>query len=265
MDQQEPHFLEIGQGVRRRRIAYRFDAGASEESPAIVWLSGFLSDMASTKVGYLSDWAAANGCAMLRFDYSGHGLTGGDIEQASVGDWLEEAQTMLTLVGQRPIVLVGSSLGGWISLLLARALAQCGDARLKGLVLIAPAWDMTEKLMWEKMSADARNAVLSEGVFYAPSDYDDPYPITKILIEEGRKHLLADGEIAVNAPVRILQGMRDEDVPWEHTRALVDLVTTDDVDLTLVKTAGHRLSEPADLGRLSRTIAALLDPISPPG
>ena len=264
MDQQEPHFLEIGQGVRRR-IAYRFDAGTSEESPAIVWLSGFLSDMASTKVAYLSNWAAANGYAMLRFDYSGHGLSGGDIEQASVGDWLEEARTMLTLVGQRPIVLVGSSLGGWISLLLARALARSGDTPLKGLVLIAPAWDMTEKLMWEKMSEDARNAVLSRGVFYAPSDYDDPYPITKILIEEGRNHLLADGEIAVNAPVRILQGMRDEDVPWEHARALVDLLATDDVDLTLVKAAGHRLSEPADLERLSRTIAALIGPLAPPG
>jgi len=264
MDQQEPHFLEIGQGDRRRRIAYRFDAGASEASPAIVWLSGFLSDMASTKVVYLSDWASANGYAMLRFDYSGHGLSGGDIEQASVGDWLEEAQTMLTLAGQRPIVLVGSSLGGWISLLLARELAQGDNSQLEGLVLIAPAWDMTEKLMWEKMSEKARNAVLTEGVFYAPSDYDDPYPLTKILIEEGRNHLLVDGNIPVNAPVRILQGMSDNDVPWEHSRALVDLLATDDVELTLVKSAGHRLSEPADLERLARTIAALIDPTPPP-
>jgi pimeloyl-ACP methyl ester carboxylesterase len=196
---------------------------------------------------------------MLRFDYSGHGLSGGDIEKASIGAWLEEATAMLEQVSERPIILVGSSLGGWISLLLARTFAQQSDARLKGLVLIAPAWDMTEKLMWDKMSDDARTTVLTEGVFYAPSDYDDPYPITKILIEEGRKHSLAAGNIPVSAPVRILQGMRDEDVPWEHSAALVDLLATDDVDLTLVKSAGHRLSEPGDLRRLARTIEALID------
>ncbi|MDJ0513780.1 MAG: alpha/beta hydrolase [Methyloceanibacter sp.] len=260
MDQQEPHFMEIGQGDRRRRIGYRFDAGASDTSPAVVWLSGFLSDMASTKVVFLSEWSAQKGYAMLRFDYSGHGVSGGDIEQASTGAWLEEAETMLDLVGERPVVLVGSSLGGWISLLLARKLAKRRDARLKGLVLIAPAWDMTEKLMWEKMSGEARHAVLNEGVYYAPSDYDDPYPITKTLIEEGRNHLLAAGNIPVNAPVRILQGMKDDDVPWQHSVALVDLLATDDVDLTLVKNAGHRLSEPEDLKRLARTIEALIEP-----
>lgn len=260
MDQQEPHFLEIGQGDRHRRIAYRFDAGASDTSPVVLWLSGFLSDMASTKVVFLSEWTAQRGYAMLRFDYSGHGLSGGDIEQASTGAWLEEAEVMLDLVAERSVILVGSSLGGWISLLLARKLAQRSDARLNGLVLIAPAWDMTEKLMWEKMSDEARNAVLNKGVFYAPSDYDDPYPITKILIEEGRNHLLAEGGVPVNAPVRILQGMKDSDVPWEHSAALVDLLATDDVDLTLVKNAGHRLSEPADLKRLARTIQALINP-----
>lgn len=252
--------MEIGQGVHGRKIAYRFDDGASGDAPAILWLSGFLSDMASTKVVFLSEWAAARGYAMMRFDYSGHGLSGGDIEKASTGAWLEEAQAMLALVGPRPVILVGSSLGGWISLLLARQLAKSGDTRLKGLVLIAPAWDMTEKLMWEKMSEKSRNAVVNEGVFYAPSNYDDPYPITKILIEEGRNHLLAAGDIRVNAPVRILQGMRDEDVPWEHSAQLVGLLATDDVELTLVKSAGHRLSEPEDLERLARTIETLIGP-----
>ena len=259
MDQQEPHFLEIGQGDHRRRIAYRFDAGASDDAPAIMWLSGFLSDMASTKVAFLSEWAAQKGYAMLRFDYSGHGVSGGDIEKASTGDWLQEAETMLEIVGNRPVIVVGSSLGGWISLLLARKLAERGDARLKGLVLIAPAWDMTEKLMWEKMSEESRNTVLTEGVYYAPSNYDDPYPLTKILIEEGRNHLLADGNILVNAPVRSLQGMQDEDVPWEHSAALVDLLATNDVDLTLVKASGHRMSEPEDLLRLARAIEALIE------
>lgn len=273
MDQQEPHFLEIGQTARvgegsvrasaRRRIAYRFDPGASDHSPAIVWLSGFLSDMSSTKVGYLSAWAAREGHAMLRFDYSGHGRSGGDIEEATVGDWLAEARAMLALIGERPFVLVGSSLGGWIALLLARTLAQSSNAGLLGLVLIAPAWDMTEKLMWEKMSKETRAILETEGVYRAPSNYDEPYPITKILIEEGRGHLLADGGVPVNAPVRILQGMCDEDVPWPHARALVDLLATDDVELTLTKTGDHRLSSPQDLARLARTIAALINPQAP--
>jgi pimeloyl-ACP methyl ester carboxylesterase len=259
MDTQEPQFLELGHGPKRRRIAYRFDAGSDETSPVVVWLSGFLSDMTSTKVGALSDWAYVQGYAMLRFDYSGHGVSEGDLLQASVGDWLEEAAAMLALAGNRRLILVGSSLGGWIALLLARALAKSGDGRLGGLVLIAPAWDMTEKLMWEKMSEKTRAKVETEGVFYAPSDYDDPYPITKILIEEGRDHLLATGDIEVGVPVRILQGMRDEDVPWPHTLALVDLLANDDVELTLVKDGDHRLSGPDDLRRLEHTVGALIE------
>jgi len=264
----EPQFLEIGQGSgrqgpKRRRIAYRFDAGADQTSPAIFWLSGFLSDMASTKVSALSTWAKARGHAMLCFDYSGHGVSGGDILQASIGDWLEEATTMLALLKGRRVVLVGSSMGGWIGLLLARALAKAGDKRLGGLVLIAPAWDMTEKLMWEKMGETTRAIVETEGVFYAPSDYDDPYPLTKTLIEEGRNHLLAGGHIEVGAPVRILQGMRDADVPWQHALALVDLIEGDDVEITLVKDGDHRLSGPEDLQRLTRTVGALIEAPSP--
>jgi pimeloyl-ACP methyl ester carboxylesterase len=266
MDEQEPQFLEIGQGPKRRRIAYRFDdAGGS--SAAVVWLSGFLSDMESTKVLSLSEWAREQGHAMLRFDYSGHGVSGGDILKASVGDWLEEAASMIQMVGGKPMILVGSSLGGWISLLLARALAKtgdkAGDTRLGGLVLIAPAWDMTEKLMWEKMSEKTRAIVETEGVFYAPSDYDDPYPLTKVLIEEGRNHLLADGNIEVGVPVRILQGMCDEDVPWQHALALVDLIKGDDVELTLVKDGTHRLSGPEDLRRLEATVGALIETMRP--
>jgi pimeloyl-ACP methyl ester carboxylesterase len=261
MDQQEPQILEIGQGPKRRRIAYRFEPGDSETSPAVVWLSGFLSDMASTKVGALSDWARGQGHAMLRFDYSGHGVSGGDILQASVGDWLEEATAMLAVAGDRRLVLVGSSLGGWIAVLLARALAKAGDKRLAGLVLIAPAWDMTEKLMWDKMSEKTRAIVETEGVFYAPSDYDMPYPLTKILIEEGRNHLLASGNIEIGVPVRILQGMRDEDVPWQHALELVELIADDDVEMTLVKDGDHRLSGAEDLRRLQRTVASLIEPL----
>lgn len=262
MDTQEPQFIEIGHGAKRRRIAYRFDEGSDASSPAVVWLSGFLSDMTSTKVGALTDWAHVQGYAMLRFDYSGHGVSGGDLLEASVGDWLEEANAVLALAGERRLILVGSSLGGWIALLLARALAGTSDRRLGGLVLIAPAWDMTEKLMWEKMSEKTRTIVETEGVFYAPSDYDAPYPLTKILIEGGRNHLLAEGDIDVGVPVRILQGMRDEDVPWQHAMALVDLLSGEDVELTLVKDGDHRLSKPEDLRRLERTVGALIDRLS---
>ena len=258
MDDQEPQFLEVGQGPKRRRLAYRWaDPGPDGSGMAVLWLSGFLSDMASTKAQALANWAADQGHAMLRFDYSGHGLSPGDLLQASIGDWLEESTAMLRLLDGRRVIVVGSSMGGWIALLLARALASTGDTRLAGLVLVAPAWDMTEKLMWEKMSAKTRAVVETEGVFYAPSNYDDPYPLTKILIEEGRNHLLAAGNIEIGAPLRILQGMRDADVPWQHALALVDLVASDDVELTLVKDGDHRLSQPEQLCRLEATVAAL--------
>ena len=263
MDEQEPQFLEVGQGPKRRQIAYRWaDSGADGSGIAILWLPGFLSDMASTKALALGDWARAQGHAMLRFDYSAHGASPGDILKASIGDWLEEATAMLGLLKGRRVIVIGSSMGGWIGLLLARALAKVGDPSLAGLVLIAPAWDMTEKLMWEKMSPKTRTLVESEGVFFAPSNYDAPYPLTKILIEEGRNHLLAAGDIAVTAPVRILQGMEDPDVPWQHALELVDLIASDDVELALVKDGDHRLSGPGDLRRLEATVAALAEPVT---
>ncbi len=258
MDQQEPHFIEVGQGPKRRRIAYRFENRGGEKGVVLLWLCGFLSDMTGTKVVALGDWARAQGHAMLCFDYSGHGMSDGTLFEASIGDWLEEATAVFDLIGARPVILVGSSMGGWIALLLARALVQRGDRQLAGLVLIAPAWDMTEKLMWEEASPEQRATIESEGVFYAPSNYTDPYPITRQLIEEGRNHLLAGG-VDVGAPVRIIQGMRDPDVPWRHALELVGLIAGRDVDLTLVKDAEHRMSEPHDLRRLERVVAALIE------
>lgn len=262
MIRQKPQFLEFGQGPKRRRLAYSWsDSGAGGSGVAILWLSGFLSDMTGTKAVAVSDWAAAHGHAALRFDYSGHGQSEGSLLEASVGDWLKETTAMFDLIGDKRVIVVGSSLGGWIALLLARALAKVGDPRLAGLVLIAPAWDMTEKLMWEKMSEKTRAKVETEGVYYAPSNYDDPYPITKILIEDGRNHLVAGG-VDVRAPVRILQGMGDPDVPWRHALALVDLLSCDDVELTLIKDADHRLSRPEDIRRLKETVSALVDTIT---
>lgn len=263
MDDQEPQILEVGGGPKRRRIAYRWADAAGADGPALLWLSGFLSDMASTKALALADWARPRRLPMLRFDYSGHGLSGGDLLQASIGDWLEESAAMLDLIGERRTLVVGSSMGGWIALLLARHLAHTGALeRLAGLVLIAPAWDMTERLIWHRMPAEAKATLEREGVYYEPSLYGDPYPITKHLIEEGRAHLIGESLPPLDLPVRILQGMGDPDVPWGHALDLVDLLCCDDVELTLIKDGDHRQSRPQDLRRLESTVAALVERVS---
>ena len=267
MSASEPQFLDFGGGESRRRLAYRV-AGAGESAPlGLVWLSGFLSDMASTKALALAAWAEGQALPMLRFDYSGHGLSQGDLLKASIGDWLGEAAAMLELLlAKTPrAILIGSSMGGWIALLLARRLAREGAlAKLAGLVLIAPAWDMTERLMWDQMTAETKSALARDGVVYEPSLYGDPYPITRRMIEEGREHLIGEGALALDLPVRILQGMRDPDVPWRHALDLVERLGSGDVELTLVKDGDHRLSREQDLRRLEATVAALVAQIGVP-
>jgi pimeloyl-ACP methyl ester carboxylesterase len=258
----EPQFLDFGGGESPRRLAYRL-AGAGEGAPlGLIWLSGFLSDMASTKALALAAWAEGRGLPVLRFDYSGHGLSQGDLLKASIGDWLGEAAAMLELLlAKTPrAVVIGSSMGGWIALLLARKLAREGAAlaKLAGLVLIAPAWDMTERLMWDHMTAETKAALARDGVVYEPSLYGDPYPITKRLIEEGREHLIGEGALPLDLPVRILQGMRDPDVPWRHALDLVERLASDDVELTLVKDGDHRLSREQDLRRLEAMVGVLV-------
>lgn len=264
MDASEPQFLEVGTGVKCRRIAYRF-TDLSGAEPVLLWLPGFLADMAGTKAVALAGFARSLGLPMFRFDYSGHGLSPGNMLEASIGDWLEEASAMLGLIGDLRTILIGSSMGGWIALLLARQLQQAGQIeRLAGLVLLAPAFDMTERLMWRKMSPKTKAIIETEGVFYAPSQYGDPYPLTKRLIEEGRNHLIGEGAgpIELDLPVRILQGMEDHDVPWGHALDLVDLLHRGDVELTLIKDGDHRLSRPQDLRRLELTVAALVEQVS---
>ncbi len=260
MDADEPQFLDVGEGGWRRRIAYRLAEGAARNAPALLWLPGFLSDMASTKALALADWAKANRLPMLRFDYSGHGQSEGDLLHASIGDWLEEASAVLDRLRERRTILVGSSMGGWIALLLARKLAREGALkRLAGLVLIAPAFDMTERLMWHRLTPEMKDTIERDGVYYEPSLYGDPYPITKHLIEEGRQHLLGVDMLDLDLPVRILQGMCDPDVPWGHALDLVDLLCRDDVELTLIKDGDHRQSREQDLRRLESTVAALVE------
>jgi len=261
MDADEPQFLDLCEPPRRRRLAYRLTGAEGDASIGLIWLPGFLSDMESTKALALASWAKERGVPMLRFDYSGHGLSDGNIRDAAIGDWLEEACSMLELLltKTRRAIAVGSSMGGWIALLIARKLAKEGAlGRLAGLVLVAPAWDMTERLIFDRMTDEAKATLAREGVFYEPSLYGDPYPITKRLIEEGRKHLTGASPLALDLPVRILQGMRDPDVPWGHALALVERLSSNDVELTLVKDGDHRLSREQDLGRLESTIAALV-------
>lgn len=263
MGADEPQFLEVGEGRKRRRIAYRL--AHAPGAPALIWLPGFLSDMASTKALALADWACGQGLPMLRFDYSGHGRSDGDLLEASIGDWLEEASAMLALgAAKRRVILIGSSMGGWVALLLARQLARLTALeQLAGLVLIAPAWDMTERLMWHRMSDEIKAVIERTGVYYEPSLYGDPYPITKHLIEEGRQHLLGEDLLDLDLPVRVLQGMCDPDVPWGHALDLVDLLGCNDVELTLIKDGDHRQSREQDLRRLETTVAALVQHANP--
>jgi pimeloyl-ACP methyl ester carboxylesterase len=256
----EPQFLEVGAGAKCRRIAFRL-AEAKGGTSALLWLPGFLSDMASTKALALAEFARTHGLPMLRFDYSGHGLSEGDLLRASIGDWLEETSAMLGLIATKAsrVIVIGSSMGGWVGLLLARKLARDGAlGRLAGLVLIAPAWDMTERLMWHRMSDEVKSAIERDGVYYEPSLYGDPYPLTKHLIEDGRQHLLGVDTLDLDLPVRILQGMRDPDVPWGHALDLVDLLRCHDLEVTLIKDGDHRQSRPQDLRRLEATVAALV-------
>ncbi len=247
-------YLDVGADSAARRIAVRVQAGAT---PGLFWLSGFKSDMRGTKAQALARWASERGRACVRFDYSGHGESGGDFTGGTIGRWLEEALAVFDAFCRGPQVLIGSSMGGWLALLMARELkrrapaAAAPAASVAGLVLIAPAIDFTEVLMWQKFPPQLKHAILEQGFFARPSQYSaEPYVITRALIEEGRAHLLLGGMIETGCPVRILQGVEDPDVPWDHAVELVSHLAQDDVVLTLVKDGDHRLSRPEDIERL---------------
>ena len=251
---QLPTFIEVGQGDAARRIAVRARSGGS---PGLFWLGGFKSDMQGTKALALDEWAKDHGRACVRFDYSGHGESSGDFGDGTIGRWLEESVAVFEQFCEGPQVLIGSSMGGWITLLLAKALRGRKDAApIAGMVLIAPAADFTEELMWKQFDAEVKREIKLKGQWSRPSEYsDEPYIITRKLIEEGRKHLLLDGVIETGCPVRILQGVQDPDVPWQHAAALVSRFVRDDVVFTLIKDGDHRLSRPEDIERLIAAVA----------
>ncbi|MFC7397635.1 alpha/beta hydrolase [Chelatococcus sp. GCM10030263] len=248
-------FLAVGEGDDARNVAILARPGSG---PAVVWLGGFRSDMRATKATALDDWAAEAGRAFVRFDYSGHGESGGEFTAGTISRWLEEALAVITAKTEGPAVLVGSSMGGWVALLAAlRLKVERPDHAPAGLVLIAPAVDFTERLMWEALSEDARRELETTGAFLRPSLYGDPYPITRGLIEDGRKHLLLGGAIEPGCPVHILQGMEDPDVPWRHVLETVEHLPGEAVTLTLIKDGDHRLSRPEDIERLIAAVAAI--------
>lgn len=252
------NFLEVGTGPGSRNIALRTRPGAS---PGLFWLGGFKSDMQGTKAMALDRWAEERGRACTRFDYSGHGQSGGEFQDGTIGRWLEESVVAFGAAAG-PQVVIGSSMGGWIALLLLRelrrraALGQTTAATAAGLVLIAPAVDFTEELMWKRFPPKVKREIEEQGSWTRPSEYDPGgYPIMRGLIEDGRNHLLLGGLIETGCPVRILQGVQDPDVPWRHAVELSSRLAHDDVVLTLVKDGDHRLSRPEDLERLVAAVA----------
>ena len=256
---QEPAFIGVGQDSAARRIAVRARAGGT---PGLFWLGGFNSDMKGTKALALDAWAAEQGRACVRFDYSGHGESGGAFIDGTVGRWLEDSIAVFEQFCRGPQVVIGSSMGGWMALLLAREIARRGPsgASLAGLVLIAPAPDFTEALMWNGFSPEIRREIEIKGVWLRPSQYGEPYPITRTLIEEGRNHLLLGSAIDVGCPVRILQGAQDPDVPWQHAFALAHRLPSDDVVLTVIQDGDHRLSRPQDIARIIAAVAEISTP-----
>jgi pimeloyl-ACP methyl ester carboxylesterase len=248
-------FIDVGHGRDARAIAVRTIAGAA---PGLFWLGGFKSDMQGTKAAALARFAAEHGRALVRFDYSGHGESKGEFVDGTIGRWLEESVAVFSACCRGPQVLIGSSMGGWLALLLARELRRLAEptADLAGMVLIAPAVDFTEALMWKNFSPAIRQEIETRGAWLRPSQYDNgSYPITRALIEDGRRHLLLGGLIETGCPVRILQGVEDPDVPWGHAVELVSRLAQDDVVLTLVKDGDHRLSRAEDIERLIAAVA----------
>ncbi|MCZ8186774.1 MAG: alpha/beta hydrolase [Beijerinckiaceae bacterium] len=236
-------------GFPSRRLAFRLRPG---RRPTLIWMGGFRSDMTSTKAEKLDEAAAAEGFGMLRFDYTAHGESGGEFASATLSLWLDDSLKMIRQFGGDCPILVGSSMGGWLALRATEILAAEGRPP-GGLVLIAPAVDFTEALMWAQFPPAIRRQIEEEGVWYRPSDYSpEPYPITRALIEDGRRHLLLGKGARFGVPIHILQGGEDPDVPLAHVRRFVAELVEDDVRMTVIPDGNHRLSREEDIATLQR-------------
>lgn len=233
------------------RLAFRRIEGSG---PTVVWLGGFKSDMTGTKAEALAAWAADARRAFLRFDYSGHGASEGRFEDGTISSWLSDALIAIDALTKGPLILVGSSMGGWIAALVALRRKE----RLSGAVFIAPAPDFTEALIWDLMTGPERDEVMQKGRLVEHSPYSaEPTIITRALIEDGRRHLILDGPIDIACPVRILQGMADPDVPWKHAVKFAERLLSDDLELTLLKSGDHRLSKPDEIAKIIAAVLAV--------
>jgi hypothetical protein len=234
------------------QIAWRCVDG---RGPQVVWLGGFRSDMTGAKAEALADWATAAGRGYLRFDYLGHGQSSGDFQaKGTITRWREDALAVLDELTEGPLVLVGSSMGGWIACLAAMARPE----RVAAMVLVAPAPDFTEKLIGPEIPPQGQADLAAHGVWMRPSDYGDPYPITRALLEDGARWSILGAEpVPIAVPVRILQGGADPDVPWRHALELAQAIKGEDVVFTLVKDGDHRLSRPQDIARLIAAVGEL--------
>lgn len=247
--------ITVGAGAGRREIAVRIRAG---EGRPVVWLGGFRSDMRATKATALDGWATRRGRPLVRFDYTGHGESGGVFADAVVSTWVEDALAVLERFADDQPVLVGSSMGGWVTCLAVRERLNQGRSGPAGIVLIAPALDFTHDLMWEAFPEEVRAEIEQRGVWYRETAYaPEPYPITRALIEDGRRNCMLDGPVDPGCPVHILQGMNDPDVPWAHALKTVDRLPDQGTVLTLIKDGDHRLSRPQDIDLMLRTVDAI--------
>lgn len=256
-----PEYHEIGSGPERRKIAYRHRPAAGSAQPGLLWLGGFKSDMDGSKALAIDDYARENGLSFTRFDYSGHGQSEGRFLDGTISRWLAEAEAIVKATAKtgEKRILIGSSMGGWLALLLAQRLQKGDDLSVQGIVLIAPAVDMTADLMWDKMSDAVKARLMEDGQIEKPSDYsDEPYILTRDLIEDGQQHLFGTDVIEMGCPVHILQGGLDTDVPPAHALKLASQLPLDDVVLSMIPSGDHRLSRPEDLHRLTRSIDTLL-------
>ncbi|MEZ5809992.1 MAG: alpha/beta hydrolase [Rhizobiaceae bacterium] len=249
----KPQFLSVD----GTDIAIRARPGAN---PGLVWLGGYRSDMIGTKAEVIDRWAAANGHASTRHDYSGHGESGGDFADGTISRWLIESLAVFRHITTGPQILIGSSMGGWIALRMIRELHEAGEGgRIAGLVLIAPAPDFTVELMEPELTEAQKRDLEERGYFEEVSEYsDEPNIFTRALIEDGRLNRVLTGPVDTHCPVHVLQGQADPDVPYALALKLVEHLPADDVTLTLVKDGDHRLSRPQDLDLLVRTIEQMV-------
>lgn len=256
-----PEMLPVGTGPAARDIAVLHRPGAA---PGLFWMNGYRSDMLGSKAQTVDAFGAARGLATTRFDYSGHGQSGGDFLDGTITRWLDESLAVFATTSG-PQVVIGSSMGGYLALLLNRALRVSGSDRVKALILIAPAADMTTELMEKSFTRAEKKALKETGVVLQPSQYsDEPYPITRALIEDGRNHLLLGNRgIDTGCPVTILQGGKDPDVPKEHALLLAQHFLTDPVTVTLIPDGDHRLSRPEDLKLLEAAIGRAIEDAVP--